>query len=137
MATLRDVRVKTKSIVVGVVDDRCSGSLAYALKVALEESATVRIVRVSRTGPDGRVGLRLPIHIVEATGDPLDVLIEEGRAVDLLVVEAPHGAVAALVDPLLVQLRRRTETLLVEVDDRGEIIRASGPEGGRTRRSPT
>ncbi|MET0928642.1 MAG: hypothetical protein ABWX74_03945 [Aeromicrobium sp.] len=72
-----------RSIVVGVVDDRCSGALAYALKVALEESATVRVVRVAGVPASGRVALRLPIHLVETVGDPLEVLIEESRGVEL------------------------------------------------------
>lgn len=129
MSTMHKVRGRTKSIVVGVVDDRCSGSLAYALTVALEESATIRAVRVSNDCLADRAALGLPLLTVETTGDPLEALIRESREVDLLVVEAPHDPVAALIDPLLVQLRRRTETVLIEVDHRGEIVRASGPEG--------
>ncbi|KQX75863.1 MULTISPECIES: universal stress protein [Aeromicrobium] len=129
MTTVRDARPGTRSIVVGVVDDRCSGSLAYALEVALEESATVRVVRVSTDHREDRTELGLPVVTEELDGDPVDVLAREGRGVDLLVVETPRDPVAALLDPFLVRLRRRSETLLVEVDRHGEVVRASGPEG--------
>lgn len=129
MTTVHDARVKAKSIVVGVVDDRCSGALAYALRLALEESARVRIVRVSSTDLSSRTGLGLPIETVEMIGDPVDVLLDESHGSDLLVVEAPRDARAALVDPMLVRLRQQTDTLLIEVDHRAEIVRASGPEG--------
>ncbi|MET0821996.1 MAG: universal stress protein [Aeromicrobium sp.] len=129
MKTARDVRSRTRSIVVGVVGDRCSGSMVYALKTALEDSATLRVVRVSEDGLTGRADLCLPVQTIDATGDPLEVLVGESRGVDLLVVETPSDPVAASTDPLLVQLRRRCETLLVEVDHHGEVVRACGPEG--------
>lgn len=128
MLSARETAVRTKSIVVGVVDDRCSGSLTYALQGALAEAAKVRVVRVS-TGSTDRRRLRLPIDTVEIVGDPAEVLAAESRFADVLVIESPVDEASALMDPLLARLRDSTETLLVEVDRHGEVLRASGPQG--------
>ena len=129
MTAVSDHRVRTKSIVVGIVDDRCAGSLSYALQVALAEAATVRVVRVSVSEDSSRVALGLPVSTVEAVGDPVQLLVDESRDADLLVVESPRDPLAALTAPWLVALRRSTQALLVEVNDDGEIVRASGAEG--------
>lgn len=119
----------TKTIVVGVVNDSWAGSLAYALHDAPSEPAKVRIVRVSRPRSDRRHALPLPIDTVELEGDPVDVLIDESRHAQLLVVESPADASEALIDPLLTRLRDHTECLLVEVDHNGDVMRSSGPQG--------
>lgn len=136
MTAVSDARVRTKSIVVGIIGDRCAGSLAYALQVALAESASVRVVRVSPTVEVSRMGLQLPVPTVEVVGDPVAVLVEESCDADLLVVEAPHDPLAALTDPLLVALRRATRALLVEVSCDGEIVRASGADGWEYEATP-
>lgn len=129
MTAVSDARVRTKSIVVGIVDDRHAGALAYALQVALAESASVRIVRVAAKDEVVRTGLALPIPSVDVVGDPVEALVQESRDADLLVIEAPLDPMTALTDPLLVALRRATSALLVEVNHDGEIVRASGAEG--------
>ncbi|MBC7633595.1 universal stress protein [Aeromicrobium sp.] len=123
--------VHARTIVVGVVSDRCTGSLSYALQGALTESARVRIVRVSGAGTLGRPNLQLPVDTIDVEGDPIDVLTEESRHADLMVIESPVDLRAALIDPLMVHLRDTTECLLVEVDRDGQVVRASGPQGWR------
>lgn len=89
----------------------------------------MRIVRVLATEPAARANLSLPLAVVEASGDPAEVLLREGRDADLLVIEGKPDAVATSYDPILVEMRRRIDTLLIEVDADGEIVRVSGAAG--------
>lgn len=136
MTVLQNTAVRTRTFVVGVVDDRWAGSLAYALRTALTEPARVHVVRVSMDSPSSRIDLRLPISTIEAVGDPLDVLLEASRGADLLVIQSPDETSAAASDPLLDGLRRAAESLLVEVDQAGEIIWASDVTGGNDEADP-
>ena len=122
-------KVRAKTIVVGVIDDRSAGALAYALQGALAESAKVRVVRVYTAPMPVLPSPHLSIDSVELEGDPVDVLTEESRHAELLVVESPADVGASLTDPLLVRIRETSATLLIEVDSRGKVIRASGPQG--------
>lgn len=129
MLSTRESADRPRTIVVGVVGDRCSGSLAYALQGALAEAANLRIVQVSTGSTADRARPRLPIDVVEIVGDPGEVLSAECTHADVLVIEAPVYEASALMDPLLERLRHSAETLLVEVDRHGEVLRAYGPHG--------
>lgn len=131
MTTLQDTAVRTRTIIVGVIDDRWAGALAYALGTALSEPAAVRVVRVSTHCASSRVELALPICTVDVEGDPLDALLVESRRADLMVVQSPKDDGEAQSHPVLNGLREGAATLLVEVDEDGGIVRASGTNGWR------
>lgn len=119
--------LRQKAITVLVLRDRFSGALAYALESALRDPATIRAIRVDETtvaGPNN-----LPIPVGEVVGDASDCLKHMSANCDLLVVECPTTEFEQVTNPVLVDLRRDTQCLLVEVDGDGKIIRASGPEG--------
>lgn len=129
MTVIADTGVRNRTIVVGIVEDRWSGALAYALQISLTEAAKVSIVRVSTTPPAARDRLTLPLQVRDIEGDPTAVLLREAGNADLMVVETGADEKDAPGGPDLSELHRRGDTLLIEVDFDGEIVRASGATG--------
>ena len=138
--TMRGTRVKRESsadrsgtptrqrmITVIALEDGFSGALAYALQSALHEPARIRVVRV---GPprerDRDLGIPLPISTI--TAEAAYALVRHSAEHDVIVVETP-GHLEPTADSLPIDLRRYASCLVVEVDDDGQLIRASGPEG--------
>jgi hypothetical protein len=119
--------MRQQMITVLALDDRFSGALAYALQSALFEPATISVVRVTR--PERRVldvGSPLPVSTV--TVEAVPELVRQSARQDTLVVET-HGTDDAFETGVQDVLRQHASCLLVEVDDGGHVIGASGPEG--------
>ncbi len=112
-----------RTIAVAQIDGSASGALAYALGEALREPA--RVIVYAAPGTPTTSG---PLQTVLLPGDPAATLLDVSAGVDLLVVQAPDEAAAA-ADPVLATLRKQSRCLVVEVDEDGELVRASGPEG--------
>ena len=115
-----------KMITVFALEDGFSGALAYALQSALHEPATIRVVRVGQPRERDR-DHRIPLPITTITAEAADTLVRQSAGHDVVVVETPGHPDDA--DSLLSNLRRHASCLVVYVDDDGQVIRASGPEG--------
>ena len=118
---------RQRMITVIVLEDGFSGALAYALQSALHEPATVRVVRVGQPSEHDR-DHRIPLPISTITAKGVDALVRQSAGHDVLVVETP-GHLEDAADSLLSDLRRHAPCLVVEVDEDGHAVRASGPEG--------
>ena len=118
-----------KTIVVGLLNPADTGGLAYALNRSLAEPSRIRVVRPIWSHDSDVVASSVPVEACQVIGEPGEVLLSESRRGDILVVQTPRNHLAALNDDVLVRLRRSAECLLVEVDDEGRTIRASGPHG--------
>ena len=119
---------RQKMITVIVLGDRFSGGLAYALQSALHEPAKIRVVRMAQPRERAHdLGIPLPVDTV--TFEAADALVRGCASHDLIVVES-RGSLATSTDLLVLdQLRRHAPCLVVEVDDEGQVVGASGPEG--------
>lgn len=123
----RRTKVRQMMITVLVLENQFAGALAYALQRALHEPARVRVVRAG--GPPGRdpdLGLPLPIHSM--TAEAAEAMVQEAASSDVLVVES-HPHLDEVNESLLQDLRRHASCLVVEVDQDGQVVGASGPEG--------
>ena len=118
---------RQKMITVIVLEDGFSGALAYALQSALHEPATVRVVRVGQPSEHDR-DHRIPLPISTITAEGVDALVRQSAGRDVLVVET-SGQLDDAADSLRSDLRRHAPCLVVEVDEDGQVVRASGPEG--------
>ncbi|MEO6473334.1 MAG: universal stress protein [Aeromicrobium sp.] len=125
---MEPLAISPKRIVVGLLTQDDTGSLAYALKRALVEPSEVRQVRAVIQGGRGP-SAQDPLGVIDIVGEPGEVLLEESRMAKVMVVQTPSDAASALDDPVLSRLRRSADCLLVEVNDTGQIVRASGPHG--------
>lgn len=125
-AAMSESKPRVRCIVVGVIDQRWAGALAHALVLGLDQAAPIRVVRVSATPPCRRAALPLPLPVVERAGATAYDLLAEVGAADLLVVECDPDTEAALRHPVLEDLRHRSRITLVEVDQDGHPVRASG-----------
>jgi hypothetical protein len=120
--------VRQKMITVIVLGERFSGALAYALQSALHEPAKIRVVRVAQ--PRERVeALGIPLPVDTVTLDAADALVRECASHDVIVVEIRERLAKSTDLLMLDHLRRHPTCLLVEVDDEGQVVGASGPEG--------
>jgi hypothetical protein len=119
--------MQQKMITVLALDDRFSGALAYALQSALFDPATIRVVRVTRPGRRD-VDLASPLPVSTITAEGIPALVRQCARQDTLVVET-YGTGAAFETAVLEDLQRHAPCLVVEVDDGGLVIGASGPEG--------
>lgn len=129
MTVITESGVRSRTIVVGIVDDRWAGAMAYALQISLSEAAKIDLVRVSTTAPGARDVLTLPLQVREVLGEPAEVLLREARDADLMVVETAPDEPGAPGGQVLTDLRRRGDALLIEVDEDGGVVRASGATG--------
>ena len=125
-----------RTIVVGLLNPADSGGLAYALDRSLAEPSRIRVIRPIWSGDSDVVSSSCPVEARQVIGEPGEVLLAESRRAEVLVVQTPRDHAAALDDDVLVRLRHSAECLLVEVDDEGHIMRASGPHGRDPRRLP-
>ena len=117
---------RQKTITVMVLQDEFGGALAYALQNALHEPARIRVMRVGRQERDRDLALPLPISTVSA--EAADAVARRCAGQDVIVVET-HGLLEGARGALLRDLRRHAPCLVVEVDDEGQVVRASGPGG--------
>jgi hypothetical protein len=138
--TMRGARMKRESsaghsgaaprqrmITVIALDDGFSGALAYALQSALHDPAKIRAVRVGQPR-ERHLDLHMPLPVSTMTAQDADIVVRSCAERDVIVVEVPahlEDAAASLV----IDLRRHASCLLVEVDDAGRLVRASGPGG--------
>ena len=119
---------RQKMITVIVLGDRFSGALAYALQSALHEPAKIRVVRVAQPR-ERALDLGIPLPVETVAFEAVDVLVRECASHDVIVVE-PREPLATSTDLLVLdQLRRHAPCLVVEVDQEGQVVGASGPEG--------
>jgi len=119
---------RQKMITVIVLGNRFSGALAYALQSALDEPAKIRVVRVAQPRERAQ-DLGIPLTVDTVTFEAADALVRECAGHDLIVVE-PREGLATSMDLLVHdQLHRHAPCLVVEVDDEGQVVGASGPEG--------
>ncbi|TXL57511.1 universal stress protein [Aeromicrobium terrae] len=114
---------RRRTIAVAQLGGSGTGALAYALGEALRDPARVIVYATSDA-----MTTSAPLQTVHLDGDPAAALTDVSAGVDLLVVQVPEETAAA-TDPVLATLRRESRCLLVEVDEDGELVRASGPEG--------
>ena len=122
----RGAPTRQKTITVIVLEDKFAGALAYTLESALHEPARIRVVRVGRRDRDRDLGLPLPTSTV--TAEAADAMARRCAGQDVIVVES-QGLLEGASGALLRDLRRHALCLVVEVDDDGQVVRASGPEG--------
>ena len=120
-------RTRPKMITVMALEDGFSGALAYALQSALHEPATIRVVRVGQPRERDR-DHRIPLPISTITAGAAVAVVRQSARHDVIVVEA-SGHLDESADSLLFDIRRNASCLVVEVDEDGEVVRASGPEG--------
>lgn len=126
-ADVEDGPFRRKMITVIVLGNRFSGALAYALQSALHEPAKIRVMRVAQPRERAQ-DLGIPLPVVTVTFEEADALVRECAGHDLIVVE-PRERLATSTDLLVLdQLRRHAPCLVVEVDDEGQVVGASGPE---------
>lgn len=124
---------RQKVITVLVLNDSFAGALAYALQSVLRDPARIHVVRVGeRRGRDHDLGIPLPVLTI--TADDADAVVRQCSGDDVIVVESPRHL--ELTDSLLVDVRRDAPCLVVEVDDQGRVVSASGPEGWSYADSP-
>ena len=131
MGVLADIggeSFRQKMITVIVLGDRFSGALAYALQSVLHEPAKIRVVRVAQPEErDQDLGIPLPVDTV--TLEAANALVRECASHDVIVVE-PRDQLATSTDRRVLELLRcHAPCLVVEVDDEGQVVGASGPEG--------
>jgi hypothetical protein len=122
-----DVATRQKMITVIALEDGFAGALAYALQSALHEPAMIRVVRVGQPGERDR-DHRIPLPISTITAESADAVVRRSARHDVIVMEA-SGQLDESADSLLFDIRRNASCLVVEVDDDGKVVRASGPEG--------
>ena len=119
---------RQKMITVIVLGDRFPGALAYALQSALQEPAKIRVVRVAQPR-ERALDLGIPLPVDTVTFETAEALVRECASHDVIVVE-PRERLATSTDLLVLdQLRRHAPCLVVDVDDEGQVVGASGPEG--------
>jgi hypothetical protein len=127
--TMQDMQTPqqlSRTMFVLALDDEFSGALAYALNAALFEPARIQVLRVGRHAPLGSSRF-VPVPVQDLSTEEAAALLRERPSSDVLVVEglARNRASARLLE----DLRDHPRCLVVEVDDRAEVIAAAGPGG--------
>jgi hypothetical protein len=107
-------------------DDQFGGALAYALQTALYEPARVRVVHVG-TPADLVSSHFVPLPVQSMAAEVAAAVLGESEVDDVIVVQGPHDD-DEMPSPVR-SLLARAPCLVVEVDEQGELVRASGPGG--------
>lgn len=118
---------RERSITIVELGGRLTGPIVYAQRTSSRAPASIQMARVEG-GPKSWTTDRCPFPIVDLAGDAIDALRTLSAETDVMVVGSPDGEFAQVTNPVLTRLRRDAQCLVVEVDEHGEVVRASGPE---------
>ncbi len=121
------VSQQERSITIVELGGRLTGPLVYAQQTSARAPASIQMVRVDG-GPPSWTSDRCPFPVVNLAEDAIDALRALSSETDMMVVGSPDGEFAQVTDPVLTRLRRDAQCLVVEVDEQGEVVRASGPD---------
>jgi nucleotide-binding universal stress UspA family protein len=118
---------RERSITIVELGGRLTGPIIYAQRTSSRGPTSIQMARVDG-GPKSWTSDRCPFPVVDLAGDSIEALRTLSAETDVMVLGSPDGEFAQVTDAVLTRLRRDAQCLVVEVDEQGEVVRASGPE---------